>query len=336
MRLVPLALLCGACAISVRADQLIMKNGDRYSGRLDVMEGGKVKFQAEYAGTITVPFDEVETIRSQDTFVVRTKTGGVESAPPERILAMRGEVESVWSRAEQERARRSVERASEPVWSGSTDIGISLAAGNTDTQTLSGAVNATRVTPSTKLGFYGNSLYSRAVRDGQRLVAANLRRGGFRYDLNFSPKQFTFVSGDLDHNPIQNLTLRSVLGVGFGRHLMQTKRNTLDLFAGGTFNREEFRATDARYAGEGLFSEASTHKINGSFSLSQRFAIYPNLTERGAYRMTLDSSAVTSLMRWLSWQITVSNRYISNPPTGTRPNDLLVTTGFRVSFGAKK
>lgn len=336
MRFGPLLICLSAAATLAQADQIIMKNGDRYSGRLEIIEGGKVRFVADYAGAITVPWDAVESLRSQDTFVVKTRTGGFESAPAERILAMRGELESVWSRAEQERVRQRMEKATAAVWSGHTDMGISLASGNTETQTLTGSVNATRITPKHKLGLFGTSLYSRAERDGQRLTAANLRRGGFRYDLNFNPKQFTFVSGDLDHNPIQNLTLRSVLGVGFGRHVVQSKLHTFDVFAGGTFNREEFRTGEERFAGEGLFSEASTHKINSSFSLSQRFAIYPNLTARGAYRMTLDSSAVTSLMRWLSWQITVSNRYISNPPPNTRPNDLLVTTGFRVNFGAKQ
>jgi len=329
-----LAALAAAPLLS-KADQIVMKNGDRYSGRLETVEAGKVRFTAEFAGAITVPWDAVESLVSSDTFVIRTREGGLESASAERILSLRSQIEVVRSRAEQDRILQRAAVADRPLWSGSTDFGISVARGNADTSTLSGALNAARVTPHNKLAIYGTSLYSRAVRDGQRLTAANLRRGGLRYDHNFNPKQFTFVSADLDHNPIQNLTLRSVLGAGFGRHVRNTPRNTFDLFAGGTFNREEFRTGEERFAGEGLFSEASTHKLNHSFSLSQKFAIYPNFTEVGAYRMTLDSSAVTSLMRWLSWQITVSNRYISNPPPGTRPNDLLVTTGFRVSFGAK-
>lgn len=318
------------------ADQLVMKNGDRYSGHLESVEAGKVKFVADYAGAISVPWDAVQTLRSRETFVVRLKSGGIESAPADRVMAMRGQIEAVRSTAEQDRVRQAVERAAMPVWVGHTDLGLSLSRGNAETSTLSASVNTARSTKRDKLAFYGASLYSRAVRAGQRLTAANLRRGGVRYDLNLNRKQFAFVSGDLDHNPVQRLQLRSVAGAGFGQHLVQTKLNTFDLFAGGTLNREEFTTGVERVAAEALVSEASTHKLNHTFSLSQKFAMYPNLTETGQYRMTFDSSAVTSIMRWLSWQVTVSNRYISNPPPGTRPNDLLLTTGFRVNFGAKQ
>jgi len=41
---------------------------------------------------------------------------------------------------------------------------------------------------------------------------------------------------------------------------------------------------------------------------------------------------VTRLKRWLSWQLTASDRFISDPVGGRKKNDVLLTTGFRVSF----
>jgi len=41
---------------------------------------------------------------------------------------------------------------------------------------------------------------------------------------------------------------------------------------------------------------------------------------------------VTRLKRWLSWQVTASDRLISDPVPGRKKNDILLTTGFRVSF----
>ena len=313
------------------ADQIVLKNGDRYSGRLERVEAGKVLFIAEYAGALTLPWDAVQSVRSGETFVVHLKNGGIESAPAERLVALRDQITAVRSRAEQKR----VEIASAAKWSGSGDTGFSLARGNAETSTLTTAVNATRVTQRDKLGLFGASIFSRAVRDGQRLTSANLRRGGLRYDRNLRERSFSFVSADLDHNPVQGLNLRSVLGAGLGQHVRADKQTTIDLFAGGTYNREEFTTGVRRDAAEALLSEASTHKINGTFSLSQKVAVYPNLTDAGSYRMTVDSSAVTSIARWLAWQVTVSNRYLSNPPPGTRPNDLLVTTGFRMNFWSK-
>jgi putative salt-induced outer membrane protein len=316
-------------------DQIVLKNGDRYSGHLERVEAGKVLFVAEYAGSLTFPWDAVQSVRSGETFVVRLKNGGVESAPAERIIELREQIAAVRSRAEQQRLEKQLEIASAAKWSGAADTGFSLARGNAESSTITAALNTTRVTPRDKLGLYGASIFARAVRDGQRLTSANLRRGGFRYDRNLRERSFSFVSADLDHNPLQGLALRSVFGAGFGQHVRTEKQITIDLFAGGTYNREEFTSGVRRDAAEMLLSEASTHKINGTFSLAQKVAVYPNLTDAGSYRMTVDSSAVTSLARWLAWQVTVSNRYLSNPPAGTKPNDLLVTTGFRMNFGAK-
>ena len=48
--------------------------------------------------------------------------------------------------------------------------------------------------------------------------------------------------------------------------------------------------------------------------------------------MNFDLSADTALWRWLSWQFTASDRLLSNPVPGRRKNDILFTTGVRLTF----
>jgi hypothetical protein len=60
--------------------------------------------------------------------------------------------------------------------------------------------------------------------------------------------------------------------------------------------------------------------------------VYPNLTDRGEVRMIFDSSVAAKLSRWLSWQITLGDRFISNPAPGRQRNDILLTTGIRLIF----
>jgi len=35
----------------------------------------------------------------------------------------------------------------------------------------------------------------------------------------------------------------------------------------------------------------------------------------------------------LGWNVTFSDRYLSNPVEGTEANDVLLTTGLRITFG---
>jgi hypothetical protein len=56
------------------------------------------------------------------------------------------------------------------------------------------------------------------------------------------------------------------------------------------------------------------------------------MTDTGQYRLTFDLSAVTALKKWLGWQLTFSDRFLSNPVQGRLRNDVLLSTGFRLSF----
>ena len=60
--------------------------------------------------------------------------------------------------------------------------------------------------------------------------------------------------------------------------------------------------------------------------------MFPNLTYTGEYRMNFDLSGVTVIKRWLGWHVTASDRYLSNPVFGRQRNDLILSTGFRLSF----
>ena len=62
-------------------------------------------------------------------------------------------------------------------------------------------------------------------------------------------------------------------------------------------------------------------------------ALFSNLSDPGEYRVTFDSTVTTRLNDWLNWQTTVSDRYLSNPQAGKRSNDLLFTTGIRITLG---
>jgi hypothetical protein len=44
-------------------------------------------------------------------------------------------------------------------------------------------------------------------------------------------------------------------------------------------------------------------------------------------------TAATKLKSWLGWQVTYSDRYLSDPLPGLKKNDVLLSTGLRLTFG---
>ena len=161
---------------------------------------------------------------------------------------------------------------------------------------------------------------------------ANAIRGGGRYEINLSSRTFAFGFADLEFDEFQKLDLRAVLGGGMGYHAIKNERTLLDVFGGGAFNKEYFSTGLRRSSGEALIGEELTHKLSSRSLLKERMVFFPNLSQTGEYRLNFDTSLVTNLNKWLSWQVTYSNRYLSNPVPGAKSNDVFITTGIRLAF----
>jgi hypothetical protein len=83
---------------------------------------------------------------------------------------------------------------------------------------------------------------------------------------------------------------------------------------------------------EGNYGDNLLYKVSGATVITQAFRVFNNLSKPGTYRLNFDLGCVTTLKKWLGWQLTASERVLSNPSVGRQRNDLLITTGFRVSF----
>ncbi len=64
----------------------------------------------------------------------------------------------------------------------------------------------------------------------------------------------------------------------------------------------------------------------------QNLAFFPNLSNRGEYRFDFDGGLTFKINNTLSVNMTVSDRFLSNPLVGNKKNDLLFSTGVVFSF----
>ena len=330
-------------------DQLTLKNGDRLTG--SIVKSDRKNLTIKYfAGTVAVPWEEVETITSGAPLHVVLQHGQMLMGPsPRRTEQWRFRRQMLEESVPHGRPSRfsglrrnrlltwlKIERLRNPglldLWSGFLDTGLATTQGNAETLTLNVGLSAARATRRDKTSVYLTSLYATNNTTGTSLTTANAIRGGVRYDANVSSRTFGFGFTDLEFDEFQSLDLRFVVGGGLGRHVRKSEKTQFDVFGGGALNKEFFSTGLNRTSGELLFGEELSHKISSITALQQRFVVYPNLSDTGSYRLNWDSSAVTKLSRWLSWQLTLSDRFLSNPVAGRKKNDVLFTTGLRFTF----
>jgi putative salt-induced outer membrane protein YdiY len=332
------------------AGQVEMKNGDRLTGAIEKYDGKNLVMKSEFAGTVTIPWDAVTSISSETPLYVGLKDGEVivgevttvknefevNTKETGKVTSPRQAVEFIRSKAEQTAYETQIERYQHPrivdLWTGHVDFGLATSQGNVNTTSLNVTANASRSTSRDKIAVYFTSLFAKSDASGESLVTANARRGGITYSLNVNSRLFAFGTIDLDYDEFQDLDLRFAPAGGLGYRLVKTDKMRFDLNGGASLNREFFSTGLDRTSGEALLGQEFNYDLSEKTSLTEKFVLFPNLTDTGAYRMNLDTSATTALLRWLAWQFTVSDRFLSDPVAGRKKNDILFTTGFRITF----
>lgn len=283
----------------------------------------------------------VGTVTTNDgKFDIVTKSTGNVEAPIGTVAVVRNDAEQQTFDSEAERLRNP---HLTDFWSGLLDTGLSTTSGNSSTVNFTLAAKAARVTSRDKISVYATSVYAKENNTSPSQTTAHAIDGGLRGDLNIGPRPFVFGFTDLQYDAFQHLDLRNVLGGGFGEHLIKTKNTQFDVFGGADFNQEYYsaylsgatavpsltRKTAEITAGESL----SAKVFNGRTALIEAFSLFPNVSDSGDFRFTLDISAATKLKNWLSWQVTFTDHFTNYPQPGLKDNDTILSTGLRLTFG---
>ncbi len=330
----------------VLADEVKLKNGDRLTGTIVKADGKILVVKTDYAGVITISADAVAQITSEQPLYfalndgktvvgkVETREGKYEVATKDTAMVSLEpvNVQAIRSQPEQDAYEKLLNPGWLTLWNGGVDFGYSLTTGNTRTNTTALGMNLARQTRRDKTTLYAAYINSKNKTKGFSETTANAIRGGARYEINLTDRLTAFGFGDFEYNEIQLLDLRAVLGGGLGYYFVKNERAQFQVFGGGAYNREKFATGETRNSGELLVGEELTYKMSDRVLFKERFQFFPNLSETGEYRMTFDSLLTTKITKWLTWNVTLSDRYISNPPFTSKKNDLLFTTGIGVTF----
>ena len=326
------------------ADQVVLKNGYIITGAIIKKDGDKLTLKSEVLGEVTMPWAAVKSVRSDEslTVVLRGESvNGKISSSGDNLQVATGaatrtaplaDVSALRNPAEQHNWERLQHPGWLELWTGNFDLGLALARGNARTDTLTNAFNATRATRQDKVILYFNQIYGTARINNVNNTIASAVRGGWSYHRDVTPRLFVGTLNDWEHDRFQSLDLRFVVGGGMGWNAATTDRAALSFQAGADYERENFIDNLSRNSAELNFGDDLQYKLSGATTLTQAFRLFANLTDAGAYRMNFDLSGVTTLKKWLGWHLTASDRFLSNPVLGRQRNDLLLSTGFRVSF----
>ena len=332
----------------VLADQITLKNGDRLTGAIVKKDDKTLTLKTDSVGTVTVLWDQVTAIQSDARLNVvlpdgktvqatlQTTAGKVELKETRQTLTL-AELGIIRNADEQDAFDRLLNPPWSQLWAGTATIGFAGTQGNAQTRTFTVALNAARTTNTDRASLYFNAVKASALINGVDVGTAQAVRGGWGYNHTVSSRFFVSGFNDYEYDRFQNLDLRFVLGGGLGYKAWKGERERLDLVGGLAYNREKFSpaspaAAFTRDSAEAYWGEDFGYKLNALTSVVQSFRMFNNLSDTGQYRMNLDVGANTRLLKWLTWNLGFSDRYLSNPVPGRKKNDILYTTGIGIAF----
>lgn len=344
-RCIPFYLFLGILLPAAWADQIVLKNGDRVTGSIIKKDDKNITIKTEHFGVIATSWDKVESIIADKPIHIvlsdgravqgtLTASGGkAEVTTPQTKLNLVPADIAVMRNDDEEKAyQRLLHPGWGDLWAGTGTVGLAGTTGNAETLTFTAGVNANRTTKTDKTSLYFSFIKASASFNDESEETARAVRGGISYSHDLSPRIFFSAFNDYEYDRFQDLDLRFVIGGGVGFHAWKKEKSHLDLLAGVAYNRSSYSTPFVRNSAELYWGDEYSLKLSSATTLVQSYRMFNDLDDTSMYRVNFDIGLSTKLLKWLTWNVSLSDRYLSTPAPGRESNDFLYTMGLGISF----
>jgi putative salt-induced outer membrane protein YdiY len=218
------------CVQSIQADEILFPNGDRLTGKIDHLLDGKMIFNSEVMGKVTIELSKIKTFSTDAPIAVHLKD---ETVLLQRIVnaeAGKFGIEGSGTVEAQDFELASISSINPPPkplpkWTGNLSVGITSTHGNTKSESASGSFNMSKRTHNDRTQVsmdYAKTKQEDKV-TGDEEVTEDWWRSKGKYDYFFSKKLFGFVDGRYEKDAIAELDRRMIIGGGAGYQWIETE-----------------------------------------------------------------------------------------------------------------
>ncbi len=322
--------LCSGFAL---ADEVILTNGDRLSGKIIDVRDGILTLETGYSEPVKLKFEAVEKMSSTEPVELHLTGGEVLKGKITTNTNRQAAVEAGPGREAVAVALDNIAALNPPpkepvTWKGNVTLGGNLQDGNTDSMNLSAGALAVRRSENDRILI--NVLYNKTEDNGVR--TAENTYGQLKYDYFLSPKWYLYLNIDMLTDGFKDINFRTSVGPGVGYQVWEEENRALGLEAGVSYTSED------RDLGEDTDWISARLGVNFLYRLFDRivftdqFVIYPNLDDTGEYTLRNDAALVTDI--GASWALRLANIWErnSNPGIDLKKDDFTWIVGLQYSF----
>lgn len=216
------------------ADQIMLANGDRLTGKLISKVDDTLTFETEYAGRIKIRWRDVVSITTDAPVTVMSADGALKKGRIERTAS--GGLELVTEEGARAVRLADLSYINPPphisgtgvTYKGRVSVLGSASRGNTDDSRLYAEAG---LRARAKAYSYGIEFRGEQKEESGSTTAQNYFVGG-RYNRPIDDEHFAYVRTSLDNDEFKDVRLRGTVGAGLGWNIFDSEKKHLSVLGG--------------------------------------------------------------------------------------------------------
>ena len=231
--------------VSISADEIHLKNGDRITGNIISMENDELVLKTSYAGTITIKWKDVENFSTDGHIDVilgdGTRLKGATAKPHDGKVAFSiKQAHPLTFEPDQVKAINPKPPEPSVKLSGRVNVGINVSKGNSDAETYH--TDGEFVASTVKNRFTAGIEYDLKKDDDK--TTEDKSRAYTKYDHFLDDKWYFLLNLSLDQDKVADLNLKTTAGAGIGYRFFETPITNLSLEAGPSYVNKDYETAE--------------------------------------------------------------------------------------------
>lgn len=217
--------------------------------------------------------------------------------------------------------------AQKPKWDTTAGVGLTIAKGNSDAVVAAANIQSKGNWKNYAITLGGDASY------GEQNNAKNVEsyRAFGQYDRKVSKKFYVFGRAEYYHDAVADIEYRVKLSPGFGWHVIEGDKVTLDVEVGPGYVFEKLGSVSDSFATLRV-GDRFSYKISDRARLWQSAEFIPSVENFSDYRLSAQIGIEADLTEKMALRSVLQDEYTSSPAVGRKKNDIKLITSVNYKF----
>ena len=328
---------CAGLVAAVSGDEVLFKSGDKLTGTVNAVAGGKMAFDSKIAGPLTLNMADIKTFSTEAPIEIAMADGSVHM---QKVAASdEGFVSVIPGGAAQPQSLSLADVAKinpdKPKWTGVVSAGATFARGNTKSDTASLGVEAARRTENDRIAF-GAGYYTAKQQDTSTHADSTTADNWFlkgQYDYFFTQKFYGYGNLRYEKDRIADLDMRVTPGAGVGYQWIERADLNFSTEGGGAWVYEKYTDPDeTRTYMAGRLAYHLDKSFNDHVKAFHNVEYIPSFERVDTFLVNADVGLRAAMTARLALEAKAQMAYNSQPADERDKNDLRYILGVGWTF----